>query len=793
VSTWLWVRADARRRASSLLLLALLVGIAGAVTIAGVAGARRTTTSWDRLREAEGASNLFFFGQLDGGPIAPEELEALRSIPGGTVAGATVIPLSPGLMGLERSGDMGLLIAADDRSLELATRSQHLRGRLPDPRRPHEVIVNEAVAEQLDLRLGEELDLRTVPFQALDACLASPDCSTEELPPIEVVVSGINRQSDDLDRDAFNRYLVYGGPGLERALDDAHIRVAFVGDVFLDQGVTGEMWTEELRRRLPRRFGTELPDPGAASVHGALRVEAQALLVLAAIAALAGLAAAAQGFSRHLAAASGDLRTLHALGITRRGRARALAASGAPVALLGTFLAIVGALSLSPMFPMGGLGRRAEPDAGLHVDGPVLAVGALLMLATLAMVIGLVAWRRASPPRTSDDLPRSLRLIGGVPLPVGLGAGLTFRGSRGAGLAGGALVGLVVALSLGVGAAVLTASNHDLQSDERLYGQPWEASTGVNPDPEVEKAFIDDLSARRELGAVGVARSGEVLLQLEPGEPRPVFAVGFRRARGDLPLVVLEGREPTAADELAAGSDLLDELGLGLGAEVITAAGDPLRIVGRVVVPIVGGDFPDEAVLLTLDGFEAHASREVTGEPIESLAVFRASEGQDIDELLSGELGDAALLFGSLARKPSDVSNLQGIGRVPIAVAGLTAVLAGLVLAHALLVAERRGRRELATLRALGMRRGDLGLVLLSAGATLALVGLLIGVPLGAVVGRNLWQVIASSVLFDARPVLPIIVVGAALTTTLLVTAAATLVPTIRARQVRPATVLREQ
>ncbi|MFL6204229.1 MAG: FtsX-like permease family protein [Acidimicrobiales bacterium] len=787
MSAWLWVRADLRRRAASLVVLALVVGLGGGVAIAAVAGARRTTTSWDRLRAAEGPADAFIFAQLFDGPVTPEELATVRSIPGAKVAGSNIVVLMPGLMGLERSGDAGLVVASDEESLHLAVRARHLEGRLPSPRHPDEVAVNEAIAQQLDLDVGDHVTLRTAGLDVLEACTESPRCELEEAPPLEARVSGIVRQSGDLDSDAFNKYLAYAGPGMAGLLTEQHPQLVFVADVFLDPTTSPERFVDELQARLPERFGSEIADPASASVHQALRVEAQSLLALALIAAVAGLAAGVLGFARHLAAGSDDHRTLEALGVTRRERTAALLCGGLVAILGGVLFACLVAVAGSVVLPVG-LARRAEPDPGFDVDGAALTLGALVMALTLLAPFAWLAWRRAGSAlaRLPD---RTMRPVAPLPLAPALGVGLALPGSRRRGLTTGALVSVVVAVAMGVGATVLTSSNADLQADARLYGQPWEASISVAP--EAEEDFAEALSAREELSAVAVARGGEV--QLAVGDDQPVPAVGFDRIRGDMPLVVLDGREPRAPDEVAVGSALLDREHLGVGDTVETGAGDPLRIVGRAIVPIVGGDFPDDSLLLTLDGFDAHASRDVEGEAPESVVTFRAAPGEDVDDLLAGRLGDAALLLGAKAREPSDVDNLKGIGGLPLAVGALTAALAGLALAHALLVSERRTRTELATLRALGMAKRDPGVVLLAAGAAIAVLGVVIGVPLGIVVGRTLWGVIAASVVVADHPVVGWADISIAIAVTAGVTAVAASTPSRRARRMRLGAVLREQ
>ena len=236
VRWWLVVRADVRQRWGSLLLLIVLAGVAGGIAMAAVAGARRTTTSWDRLRAADGASDLNVYADIWAGgaraDVTPEDLARLRAIPGARVAGANIMPLSPGLMGLDRSGDAGLIYALDDESLTLAMSPRHLRGRVPD--RPDEVVVNEAVADGLGLDVGDRFTLRTSTVRALDICITELSCVIEEPPPVDVVVSGISRQASDLDPDAFNRFLLFAGPRFAELLTESHPVLVFFGSVFLD-------------------------------------------------------------------------------------------------------------------------------------------------------------------------------------------------------------------------------------------------------------------------------------------------------------------------------------------------------------------------------------------------------------------------------------------------------------------------------------------------------------------------------------------------------------------------------
>ena len=69
--------SDLRRRWGSALLLAVLVGLVGAVVLASVAGARRTSSSLDRFERESLAADL----EIDAGETTPAELREFARSP----------------------------------------------------------------------------------------------------------------------------------------------------------------------------------------------------------------------------------------------------------------------------------------------------------------------------------------------------------------------------------------------------------------------------------------------------------------------------------------------------------------------------------------------------------------------------------------------------------------------------------------------------------------------------------------------------------------------------------------
>lgn len=82
---------------------------------------------------------------------------------------------------------------------------------------------------------------------------------------------------------------------------------------------------------------------------------------------------------------------------------------------------------------------------------------------------------------------------------------------------------------------------------------------------------------------------------------------------------------------------------------------------------------------------------------------------------------------------------------VPVLVGAVLAVLGSAAAVHALVLTVRRRRHDLAVLRAFGLRPAQAGEIIVWQAATLVAVALIIGLPLGVVLGRAVWSAIAGS------------------------------------------------
>jgi hypothetical protein len=132
------------------------------------------------------------------------------------------------------------------------------------------------------------------------------------------------------------------------------------------------------------------------------------------------------------------------------------------------------------------------------------------------------------------------------------------------------------------------------------------------------------------------------------------------------------------------------------------------------------------------------------------LAVVSLRPGADV-QAVAGRLDktEAAIKGGqafpfSPPEPLAEVQVVKDVAALPLALSAFLAVLAVGAVGHALSIAVRRRRHELAVLRALGLTRWQSRLVIGTQATLLALIGLAFGIPLGIALGRVLWHAAAN-------------------------------------------------
>ena len=242
------------------------------------------------------------------------------------------------------------------------------------------------------------------------------------------------------------------------------------------------------------------------------------------------------------------------------------------------------AVALSPLGPVG-VGRLAETDPGLSVDGPVLALGTVAVI----VLTSASAWlpvRRAPtgagrPAQVGGTARGSLTWLP-VPLAVGVQLG---RIGRWAGRlpAGTAVAGVALAAGTVSGALVLTASLDSLQRNPEQFGAPWDLSFSAHLGESSEEAVArvaahPDVESGAALIGTDAAIGGQTAW-VHAFAPLPGLD-----ARIHPPIV--DGRAPASVDEIALGKVTMAELGLDIGDQV--EAGTAVVGTGSTRLTVVG-------------------------------------------------------------------------------------------------------------------------------------------------------------------------------------------------------------
>jgi hypothetical protein len=249
---------------------------------------------------------------------------------------------------------------------------------------------------------------------------------------------------------------------------------------------------------------------------------------------------------------------------------------------------------------------------------------------------------------------------------------------------------------------------------------------------------------------------------------------------------------PTAPDEIAVGATSLRQLGKDVGDTVTatTAGGGraTLRIVGRTALPSLALDGTEglgEGAVFTRQGLE---NLDPDAGPSFFLADLR--HGADLAQLQHTyrEVGET---FGP--QRPGAILTYDKVRETPLFLAGLLALLGAGVLVHLLVTSVRARRRELAVLKTIGFTRRQIATAVAGQATTLVGIALVVGLPLGLIVGRVTWSRFASNIGVVAGVVWPALGVVVVAVAAVLVGNAAAALPARSAARTRAAAVLRSE
>jgi ABC-type lipoprotein release transport system permease subunit len=805
-AVWWWVRSERRRRGPAI-LVAVIVSVGAGAGMAALAGARRADSALQRLGAATGEPNVVLVphaeatgrGHIDVARAAESVrlVDEAMAIPGvETVIHAVNWAISPEA---DAGCPFGFGIARSTTSHPLGV---PVAGRRSGS--ANEVVINEAAAGLLGLRVGSELQLHTVHAEHLSAWLDT-GCAPADGPEIALRVTAIIRN-------------------VEGVTDNAEAGVA-VGPGFYDRyagavaGCACRIWVradverlDEIRPALEELYGpygfTLQPDEQINTrAAEAIGLEVDALRIAALVTAIAGALVLVQVLSRHAAAMAADHQVRRALGMTRPQIAAGSALTVVPAIVIGGLVAAVGAGLASSFLPRG-LARRAEPDPGIRIDAAVLTGGfAASMLIALPVALTL-AWMFALPGRREArrSVRSAIRLLRPPHVTFGLRMAVDPTGDRGRHAPWLAVVGVAVAVTGALAVWTVIASADHLRNTPKLFGVSADLALETDGEPpdvadEAVAAALADSDIEAVASVLRLSTPDTYAARGPSGASSAVEPRAVRHARGSIGPTIQRGRSTASADEVVLGRATAAALAVEIGERVTVSRIDGEAVDFAVVGIAVsyGIDVVDEGFHLTEGGIRRlevpcptarTASDESACADVEVETVLaRTAAGAD-PRAGEARLGDPAM---TPIATPSIVDRFREIGPVPWYLAAMLAGLGAVGLMHSSLVTCRRRARDLAVTRALGFTPGQAAAALRWQGLATATAGLLVGLAAGVLIGHLVWRKLADNLAVVVQVSLPPWAPLLAIAGVIAVTFAATAWPADRTRRARPADHLRTE
>ena len=605
-----------------------------------------------------------------------------------------------------------------------------IKGRLFDPKRQDEFVMSASGAAEYGLHIGSTLALGFY----TDAQVTSPNFTgppadrpyvSTSLKLVGIVESSSQVVEDD-DAALGSQFAVLS-PALTERLAPCCAGYTYVALKLKGGNRHAAAVLAGIKKLVPGigpLMGGQTYAPTVALVERSVRPESVAFGVFGVVVALAALLICSQVIGRLLRRNADDGEVLRALGagtlmMTTDGLVGVLGA-----VVVGALLAIVVAVALSPLAPLGAV-RSVDPDLGIAFDWRVLILGFAVMVVVLGTVSVMLAIRVA-PHRAASRGERSAEGTSGLArgiaashLPLSAVTGI--RSALGIGAARhttpvrSAIFGTVVAFVVVVASITFGASLRSLVSHPRLYGWNW------------NYALLSGFSGAEDLPAAQTA----ALLNHDPdvshwtgvyferskldGQPVPVLAV---RPNAAVVPTQLSGHDLQSVGQVVLGPATLADLHKHVGETVVADTGGQrttlLRIVGTATLPTIGGSgSPDlqmgTGAVMSSTLFPAEYLNEqgssvpgpnaffVTTRPGISQSVALRSLNridQGLNRSADGPVGGVVSVL-----RPAEIANYGAVGSTPTLLASVLAAGAFGALGLTLVASVRRRRRELGLLK----------------------------------------------------------------------------------------------
>jgi hypothetical protein len=787
------------------LAMVILVGLIGSLGFASLAAARRTQSSFSTFIASTNPSDLTV-SVYNGGASAsgnptydPSLTAAIARLPDVRHVAAAIevtgAPLTSG--GSPRIGIAGdaFPVASIDGLFFTQDRVAVTEGRMPSPNRPDEIVMAPVLANQFGFRVGQ-----VIPYGFYsNAQQNQPGFGTSAVPPalrVNLKVVGLASLNSEIVQDDVDTLptVIPLTPAFTRKL------LALKGEQFAG-ALTYGIQTRSGAATVPvvqREVAALIPPGVIATDHALTPVVAKAdrslkpisiaLGVFGAVSLLAALLIAAQLMARRCRVESGDLQILRALGASPSETMLDSLVGMEVSIVIGSLLAAVIAVALSVLAPLGPV-RPVDPSRGISVDWTVLGFGLVVLFVLLSAVAVLLAYSTA--PHRASLRPRIRSTAGARVVAFTARAGLSAPGVVGVRMAlepgegrsavpvRSALLGAVLAVALVVTTLTFGNSLQTLVSRPALYGWNW--TYLLNPvgagNGNVPYETLSMLQHDRYVAASSGVSFNEIEID---GQGVP-FLVENLHATVAPP--ILSGHGVDASHEIVLGAATMAALHKHLGQYVTLSYGAPadapiylpptrLLIVGTATFPAIGfaSTVSDHTSMGTgalfafqmfpkafARGINSGSNASLNGP---NLALVRIRSDAPpaaalaslhriavaTDKVYASASGGGDVLVVQSVQRPAEIVNYKTIGFTPtILVSGL-ALGAIVALALTLLASVRQRRRDLALMKSVGFVRWQLAATVAWQATVAGVVGLAIGIPLGIISGRWLWDLFARQI-----------------------------------------------
>lgn len=806
-------RTNLRRGRGSYLALALLIAIIGGIAMAATAAARRTQSSFPAYVASTNPSTLVAT-LSDGNGLSDSEAAAVEQR----------IDQIPGVSAAHRYEALNAAVVKPDGKIDLSTVGQVdrygsvdgllfdqdqltvLQGRLPDPGSRDEMVATPMAAQLLGLYVGQVVPWEFVTSAQANALLGDETSATPAL-QLDATVVGLVLFHDALVEDDVDRLptAVVFPPAVTASLprDWAVGGPSFTYyGVKVQPGADIEQVEDAINALTPADSGFDfhLTALATAKAERAVMPESIALAVFGLIAGAAALLIALQVISRTVQRADIDRGVLRAIGAAPWATA-VEGLLGLVIAIaVGAVLAVVVAIALSPLAPIGPA-RAVYPHRGIDADWTVLGAG-LALLVVLLSAGAVFATVRRSPHRLARlaSSSRSSRIVrataaAGLPPSATIGTRFALEPGRGATAVPvrSAVLGSILTVVMVVATLTFSTSLRSLVSHPSLYGWNWDYVISGNPwVPSQARDMVASDHAVLESTSLNVSHA------VVDGQEVPVL-LGEPGASPAPP--VLSGHGLQADDEIVLGVLTLQQIHAHVGDTVGVVAGGeadvaPKRyhVVGTAVMPAVGQPIASQnhpsmgiGALLPFSALPADVLQAIQTGPDPSLSgpgmtLVRMRPGtSDVDGLAdmhriaaatnasiaglpNGE-GTGDDISVQTVQHPAEIVNYRNLGTTPSVLDAGLAAGALIALGLTLTSSVRRRRRDLALLRAFGSSGAQLRTTIAWQASVVAIIGSVVGIPLGIAAGRWLWTTFARSIYVVPHPTTeigPIILVAIA-------------------------------